>query len=69
MSAGNLNDNLSKLEASDHARKQGGKVVALTIPMSFPVRLSFRSGFVLDAMPGWEQVMLLPHRREARGVP
>ena len=28
--------------------------------MSFPVRLSFRSGFVLDAMPGWESVMLLP---------
>ena len=28
--------------------------------MSFPVRLSFRSGFVLDAIPGWEDAMLLP---------
>jgi N-acyl-D-aspartate/D-glutamate deacylase len=28
--------------------------------MSFPVYLSFRSGFVLDAMPGWEDVMGLP---------
>ena len=29
----------------------GGKVVALTIPHSFGIRLSFASGFVLDAMP------------------
>ena len=48
-----------------YAREHGGKVVALTMPMSFPVYLSFRSGFVLDAMPGWEDVMLPPARREA----
>ena len=29
--------------ASDYAAKKGGKVVALTVPMSFGVRLSFRS--------------------------
>ena len=58
--AGNLDECYGKLAASDRARSKGGKVVALTIPMSFPVRLSFRSGFVLDAMPGWESVMLLP---------
>ena len=52
VTAGNLQDCLTKLEAGDYARKHGGKVVALTIPMSFPVRLSFKSGFVLDAMPG-----------------
>jgi N-acyl-D-aspartate/D-glutamate deacylase len=28
--------------------------------MSFGVRLSFASGFVLDAMPGWEEAMLMP---------
>jgi N-acyl-D-aspartate/D-glutamate deacylase len=50
----------AKLEAGDVARARGGKVVALTIPHSFPVRLSFASGFVLDAMPGWEEAMLLP---------
>jgi N-acyl-D-aspartate/D-glutamate deacylase len=49
-----------KLEAGDYARAHGGRVVALTVPMSFPVYLSFRSGFVLDAMPGWEDVMGLP---------
>jgi N-acyl-D-aspartate/D-glutamate deacylase len=50
----------SKLQAADVARERGGRVVALTIPHSFGVRLSFASGFVLDAMPGWEEPMLLP---------
>lgn len=55
---GNLEDCLGKLAASDYAAKKGGKVVALTIPISFGVRLSFGSGFVLDAMPDWEGPML-----------
>jgi N-acyl-D-aspartate/D-glutamate deacylase len=60
VSAASYADCLGKLEASDRAREKGGKVVALTVPMNFGVRLSFRSGFVLDAMPEWEGVMLLP---------
>jgi N-acyl-D-aspartate/D-glutamate deacylase len=60
VSAANLADCQAKLEAGDYARARGGKVVALTVPMNFGVRLSFRSGFVLDAMPEWEDVMLLP---------
>jgi N-acyl-D-aspartate/D-glutamate deacylase len=28
--------------------------------MNFGVRLSFRSGFILDALPGWESIMGLP---------
>jgi N-acyl-D-aspartate/D-glutamate deacylase len=58
--AANLDECYAKLAASDYARSKGGKVVALTVPMGFPIRLSFRSGFVLDAMPEWESVMLLP---------
>ncbi len=60
VSAKTLPDAEQKLEAGTYAREHGGRVVALTVPMSFPVYLSFRSGFVLDAMPGWEDVMGLP---------
>ncbi len=56
----NMADVEQKLEAGTYAREHGGRVVALTVPMSFPVYLSFRSGFILDAMPGWEDVMGLP---------
>src|SRR5262249_3802763 len=37
------------LRPGDMARARGGKVVALTIPMNFGLRLSFLSGFILDA--------------------
>ena len=60
VNAKNFDDAEQKLEAGDYAREHGGRVVALTVPMSFPVYLSFRSGFILDAMPGWEDVMGLP---------
>jgi N-acyl-D-aspartate/D-glutamate deacylase len=60
VSAGNREECEEKLAAGDVARARGGKVVALTIPMNFPIRLSFASGFVLDAMPQWETAMLLP---------
>ncbi|HLM18204.1 MAG TPA: amidohydrolase family protein, partial [Acidimicrobiia bacterium] len=56
----NMADVEQKLEAGTYAREHGARVVALTVPMSFPVYLSFRSGFILDAMPGWEDVMGLP---------
>jgi N-acyl-D-aspartate/D-glutamate deacylase len=60
VNAANAEQGMAKLEAGDVARAKGGKVVALTIPHSFGVRLSFASGFVLDAMKGWEEPMLLP---------
>jgi N-acyl-D-aspartate/D-glutamate deacylase len=56
----NYDQSQAKLAASDAARAKGGKVVALAMPISFGVRLSFASGFVLDAMPDWEGPMLLP---------
>lgn len=58
--ASNLVASMDRLEASSEATRRGGKVVGLTIPMSVATRLSFASGFVFDAVPGWEKVMLLP---------
>jgi N-acyl-D-aspartate/D-glutamate deacylase len=51
-----------QLAADDYATARGGRIVALTLPVgSGRLRLSFRSGAILDAMPGWEEVMLLPY--------
>ncbi|MFZ6003384.1 MAG: N-acyl-D-amino-acid deacylase family protein [Actinomycetota bacterium] len=50
----------SQLAASDHAAAQGGRVVALTLPHTMRLRLSFLSGFVLDGFPGWREVLSLP---------
>ena len=42
----------------------GGRVVALTIPEAPRPRLSFLSGFVLDALDGWAQPMALPPKEK-----
>jgi N-acyl-D-aspartate/D-glutamate deacylase len=49
-----------QLRASDVARERGGHVVALTMPHLMRIRLSFLSGFVLEALPGWGEVLHLP---------
>jgi N-acyl-D-aspartate/D-glutamate deacylase len=48
------------LSAGDYAAERGGKVLALTVPDTMKTFLSFRSGFVLDALPGWAKTMALP---------
>jgi N-acyl-D-aspartate/D-glutamate deacylase len=50
----------SQLAASDHAAERGGRVVALTLPHTMRIRLSFLSGFVLDGFPGWREVLSKP---------
>jgi N-acyl-D-aspartate/D-glutamate deacylase len=62
--AATADDARSKLEAGDVARARGGKVLALTIPMVFGIRLSFASGFILDSVPGWEEPMALPRHEK-----
>jgi N-acyl-D-aspartate/D-glutamate deacylase len=59
VTARNLPDWLTKLEVGDRARERGGKVVGLVIPNSPAARFTFRSGFVLDALPGWREPMAL----------
>jgi N-acyl-D-aspartate/D-glutamate deacylase len=54
-----------QLAAGDYAEERGARIVALTLPSgSGALRLSFRSGALLDAMPGWESVMLLPYEEK-----
>jgi N-acyl-D-aspartate/D-glutamate deacylase len=50
----------SQLEASNYAAAHGGRVVALTLPYSMSIRLSFLTGSVIDGLPGWAPVLGLP---------
>ncbi len=49
-----------QLAASDRARALGGTVVALTLPHTMRIRLSFEHGAILDGLPGWREVLALP---------
>lgn len=61
----------SKLSASDLAASKGGRVLGLCLPEPMRMRLSFASGFVLDLIPGFADVIHLPHaqRRAALSDP
>jgi N-acyl-D-aspartate/D-glutamate deacylase len=47
------------LQASDYAAEHGGKVLALTVPDVMKTHLTFKAGFVFDALPGWNKTMAL----------
>ena len=49
-----------RLEAGDFASERGAKVLALTVPDVMRTHLTFKAGFVLDALPGWRKPMALP---------
>jgi N-acyl-D-aspartate/D-glutamate deacylase len=49
-----------QLLASDRAAGRGGRVVALTLPQGIKLRLTFLSGMILDALPGWSDLFGLP---------
>ena len=49
-----------QLTGADIAATRGGKVIALTLPDSFRLRLNMKGGFVLDILPGWDELMALP---------
>lgn len=51
----------AQLAASDLAAGLGGRVLGLTMPAPVMPRLSFGSGFLLDTIPGWHDVMTAPH--------
>src|SRR5271166_365596 len=60
VSAANPAGHQRQLRASEVAAERGGRVVALTLPHAMKIRLSFLTGFVLDGLPGWRDIMHLP---------
>ena len=49
-----------QLDASSKAAARGAAVVALTLPHTMAIRLSFLTGTVLDGLPGWREILGLP---------
>jgi N-acyl-D-aspartate/D-glutamate deacylase len=51
----------SQLAVSDYARSRGGEVIALTIPCTPELYMTFKQGFVFDSLPGvWREIFKWP---------
>ena len=55
-----------QLAGYDIAAAEGGRVLALTLPDTFRLRLNFTSGFILDILHGWDALMALPADEKLR---
>jgi N-acyl-D-aspartate/D-glutamate deacylase len=49
-----------QLAASTTAAQRGATVVALTLPHTMKIRLSFAHGAILDGLPGWRELFAVP---------
>ncbi len=49
-----------QLAASTVAAERGATVVALTLPHTMRIRLSFLNGAIIDGLPGWRETLALP---------
>lgn len=49
-----------QLQASERARKAGGRVVALTMPILTPMNMSLGTFCALNLIPGWGPILGLP---------
>ena len=58
----------NQLAAGTAAAARGATVVALTLPHSMRLRLSFESGAILDGLPGWREVFALPVAERAAAL-
>jgi N-acyl-D-aspartate/D-glutamate deacylase len=52
---------LQRLGVSDPAREMGGRVVGLVMPIRTLPHFTFKTGYVLDMLPGWAGPMTAPH--------
>jgi len=68
VAAANPTRHEEQLRASDAAAERGGRVVALTLPHSTKIRMSFLSGFIFDGLPGWRPVMALPPQERMKAL-
>ena len=50
----------NQLATGSAAADRGATVVALTLPHTMQIRLSFEHGAILDGLPGWREVFALP---------
>ena len=57
-----------QLAASTAAAERGATVVALTLPHTMQIRLSFLSGTILDGLPGWRETLALPVPERVRAL-
>ena len=48
------------MAASDYAARFGATVRALTLPARSDQRLNLRTGFIFDALPGWDAIFKMP---------
>jgi N-acyl-D-aspartate/D-glutamate deacylase len=64
VSAMNPDGAKSQLAAGTAAAERGATVVALTLPHTMQIRLSFASGAILDGLPGWREVFALPYEEK-----
>jgi N-acyl-D-aspartate/D-glutamate deacylase len=55
VSASNPEGTDHQLAASSTAARSGGRIVALTLPHTMSLRLSFEHGAILDGLPGWRE--------------
>jgi len=52
-----------QLAASDAAASKGATLVALTLPHTMKIRLSFEHGAIIDGLPGWRELFGLDKAR------
>ena len=55
VTAANPGGTAHQLDASSAATRAGARVVALTLPHTMSLRLSFEHGAILDGLPGWRE--------------
>jgi N-acyl-D-aspartate/D-glutamate deacylase len=58
----------SQLRATDHARARGADVFGLVQAGPSKLRVNFRTGMLLDSLPGWTEIIGLPHAEKLQAL-